>query len=285
MRSGERRATPLSADEGFVMAAMLVAIAVMLIAMTAALPVMSTAARREKETELIFRGKQYARAIGAFQRKYGGTSPTTVDLLVTERFLRKKFKDPITDEDFVLVTPDSALPTTSNVPGLPAGTSTAGRSTGSATTGSRTGGTSTTTTTTTIGTGRSSSAMASSSTASSLSSGSTSSSTQAGATLGILGVRSKSKEKGFRTYNGLEHYDEWVFMATQASAAVGSPTGGATPGGTRGGAAGSRGGQTGAQPQGGRGGGGGGGRGGGGGGGRGPAPSQPPPPPSPFGQR
>lgn len=273
MRSGERRATPLRADEGFVMAAMLVAIAVMLIAMTAALPVMSTAARREREAELIFRGKQYARAIGAFQRKYGGTSPTTIDLLVTERFLRKKFKDPITNEDFVLVTPDSALPTTSSVPGLPAGTSTAGRSTGSSTTGSRTGGTSTTTSI--ASTGRASSAMSSSTTSGSR--GSTGSSTQAGATLGIMGVRSKSKEKAFRTYNGLEHYDEWVFMGTQAAARVGSPAGGQTPGGTRGGAAGGRGGQTGAQPQ--------GGRGGGAGGGRGAAPPPPPPPPSPFGPR
>ena len=272
MRSGERRAT-VRADEGFVMAAMLVVIAIMLVAMTAALPVMSTAARREKETELVFRGKQYARAIGAFQRKYGGASPTSIDLLVTERLLRKKFKDPITDEDFVLVTPESGLPTTSSVPGLPAGTSTAGRSTGASTTGSRTGGTSTTTTTTSAGTGRSSSAL--SSTTTSGSSGSTAPGMQAGATLGIMGVRSKSKEKAFRTYNGLEHYDEWIFMGTQAAGRVGSPAGGQTPGGTRGGAAGGRGGQT-AQPSGARGQPAGGGR---------AAPPPPPPPPSPFGPR
>jgi len=265
MRSGERR-TFARGDEGFVMAAMLVAIAVMMIAMTAALPVMTTAARREKETELIFRGKQYARAIGAYQRKYGGASPPSVDALVTDRLLRKKFKDPITDEDFVLVTPESGLPTTSNVPGVPPGTSTAGRSTGSSTTGARTGGTTTTTTTSTSG--RSTSAF--SSTTTSGSRGSTAPGMQAGATLGIMGVRSKSKDKSFRVYNGLEHYDEWVFMGTQAAARVGSPTGGTPGGGTRGGGAGGRGGQpVGGQPL----------------GGRGAAPPPPPPPPSPFGPR
>ncbi len=271
MPSGERPRR--SADDGFIMAAMLVAIAVMMVAMTAALPVMSTAARREKEAELIFRGKQYSRAIGAYQRRYGGASPPNIDELVTQRFLRKKFKDPITDEDFVLVTPESELPTTSNVPGLPPGTSTAGRATGSTTTttGSRTGGAATTTTTG----GRSGSSISTTSSAASGLRSSTTPGTQAGSTLGILGVRSKSKDKAFRVYNGLEHYDEWIFMATQAASRVGAPSGGAAGAGGRGGGAGGRGGQpTNAQPF------GGGGRGGGGRGGA--APPPPPPPPSPF---
>jgi type II secretory pathway pseudopilin PulG len=281
MPSGERRSRR-RAEDGFMMAAMLVAIAVMMIAMTAALPVMSTAARREKETELIFRGRQYSRAIGAYQRKYGGASPPSIDELVNQRFLRKKFKDPITDEDFVLVTPESELPTTANIPGLPPGVATAGRGTSSTSTGSRTGGASTTSTTTGRGT---SSISTTSSVASGLRS-STPSGTQAGATLGILGVRSKSKDKAFRVYNGLEHYDEWIFMATQAASTVGSPSGGQAGAGGRGGVAGGRGGQRiggqpiGGQPAGGR----------GpqpfGGGGRGGAPPSPPPaPPSPFGPR
>ncbi len=39
-------------------------------------------ATREKEAELIFRGNQYARAIGLFQRKFANTSPPTIDVLV-----------------------------------------------------------------------------------------------------------------------------------------------------------------------------------------------------------
>src|SRR6476659_5813871 len=57
-------------------------------------------ATREKEEELIFRGKQYARAIGLFQRKFANTPPPSIDVLVEQRFLRKKYKDPITNADF-----------------------------------------------------------------------------------------------------------------------------------------------------------------------------------------
>src|SRR3982750_903482 len=88
-------------EDGFMMAALLVAMAVMMVAMTAALPAWQTAARHEKEAELIFRGKQYARALSGFQRKYNGAYPPTVDVLINERFLRKKYKDPITNHDFV----------------------------------------------------------------------------------------------------------------------------------------------------------------------------------------
>ena len=82
------------------MAALLVAMSVMAVLMSALLPVLSHLATREKEEELIFRGKQYARAIGLFQRKFANTAPPTIDLLVEQRFLRKKYKDPITNDDF-----------------------------------------------------------------------------------------------------------------------------------------------------------------------------------------
>ena len=54
--------------------------------------------RREKEEELIFRGNQYARAINQYQRKYANASPANLDVLIKERFLRKKFKDPLSPE-------------------------------------------------------------------------------------------------------------------------------------------------------------------------------------------
>ena len=82
------------------MAALLVGMSVMAVLMSALLPVWSHMATREKEEELIFRGKQYARAIGLFQRKFANTAPPTIDVLVEQRFLRKKYKDPITNDDF-----------------------------------------------------------------------------------------------------------------------------------------------------------------------------------------
>jgi type II secretory pathway pseudopilin PulG len=255
-----------SGEAGFLMAALIVAMGVMMIMMAAALPAWQTLARREREAELVFRGTQYARAIGGFQRKYGGAFPPTVDVLVEERFLRKKFKDPITEEDFVIVSPGSALPTTSTIPGI-----------GNALTGGRSGAsTSSPSATSSLG-GRSSIQSSSSlstasgrgtTTATQAGRGSTPSAggggitgatgLQAGATPGVMGVRSKSTEKSFRLYNGLEHYNEWIFVGTQASSQAGGPGGAQTPGaGTRGGAAGSRGGQPagsrGGQPAGGRG--------------------------------
>ena len=87
-------------NRGYAMAALLVGMSVMAVLMSALLPVWSHMATREKEEELIFRGRQYARAIGLFQRKYANTAPPTIDLLVEQRFLRKKYKDPITNDDF-----------------------------------------------------------------------------------------------------------------------------------------------------------------------------------------
>ena len=88
-------------QSGYAMAVLLVSMSIMAIMMTVALPTWKQLSRREKEAELVFRGEQYARAIQLFQAKAGpGTLPPTIDLLVEQRFLRKKFKDPITNDDF-----------------------------------------------------------------------------------------------------------------------------------------------------------------------------------------
>ena len=80
------------------MAALLAAMTIMAIFLAMALPAWKTATQREKETELIFRGQQYARAVALFQRKYANTFPPNVDVLLNEHFLRKKFKDPMTED-------------------------------------------------------------------------------------------------------------------------------------------------------------------------------------------
>src|SRR5215510_7260041 len=94
-------------ERGFAMVALLVTLSVMTVIMTVALPVLSTMAQRERETELVFRGQQYARAVGLFQRKYGNALPPNVDVLIEQKFLRKKYKDPITGDDFQVVGPGS----------------------------------------------------------------------------------------------------------------------------------------------------------------------------------
>jgi len=72
------------------MAVLLTAMTIMAIMLTVAMPVWRQMEQREKEQELIFRGQQYARAIGLFERKYANTPPPTLDVLTQEHFRRKK---------------------------------------------------------------------------------------------------------------------------------------------------------------------------------------------------
>ena len=58
-------------ESGYAMAALLVALSVMAVLASAAMPTWKQLSQREKEAELIFRGQQYARAIGLFQRRAG----------------------------------------------------------------------------------------------------------------------------------------------------------------------------------------------------------------------
>src|SRR5438445_7993833 len=92
------------------MAALLVAMRIMAIMLTVVMPVWKHAAQREKEDELVFRGLQYVHAIGMFQRKFANAYPPNIDVLVEQRFLRKKFKDPITNEDFVPIPVGQGVP-------------------------------------------------------------------------------------------------------------------------------------------------------------------------------
>ena len=52
------------AERGYAMAVLLVGLSVAAILMSAAMPAWRQMMRREKEAELVFRGEQYARAIG-----------------------------------------------------------------------------------------------------------------------------------------------------------------------------------------------------------------------------
>src|SRR3954465_13086223 len=102
---------------GYAMAALLVAMSIMAIMLTVAMPVWKQTSRREKEEELVFRGKQYPHAIGLFQKKFANAYPPNLDVLVDQRFLRKKFKDPITNDDFAPILAGQAVPGSPQPPG------------------------------------------------------------------------------------------------------------------------------------------------------------------------
>ena len=61
--------------------------------------------RRDKEEEMIHRGVQYSRAIRAYYKKFNRYPAKIEDLENTNqmRFLRKRYKDPLTGKDFKLL--------------------------------------------------------------------------------------------------------------------------------------------------------------------------------------
>ena len=76
-------------------------LAVFIIAMAVAVPVVRKSIQREQEYETFQRGKQYARAVKLYYKKFG-RYPTNVDALVKTndiRFLRKKYVDPTTGKE------------------------------------------------------------------------------------------------------------------------------------------------------------------------------------------
>jgi type II secretory pathway pseudopilin PulG len=191
------------------MAVLLVAISVMAVMMTVAMPVWKQMSQREKEAELVFRGQQYARAIELMQRKMPGALPPNVDLLVKQKFLRKKYKDPITGDDFATVTPAQAVAPTAPGPQPPGGR---GGARGAA------------------GAGRSNTPPTPPTPATSPGAARPGAIVGGGAQGGIIGVVSKSKDASIRLYNGRTHYNEWVFQAIQRTQTPGGAPGSATPG-------------------------------------------------------
>ncbi len=250
-----RSAHSLRSERGYAMAALLVAMSVMAIMLSTAMPVYQTVARREREAELVFRGEQYARAIALFQRKYANALPPDVDVLIDQRFLRRKYKDPITGGDFQFLGPASpelaeALGTTPQqaqdtlrgrgaggrgTTTSPFGRAQQGRESGAQGTGQ--------------GAGRSGfSPISRGNTFTPIGRGAQTAAGQASNAQGVggggvLAVASKSTQTSMRLYNGKDKYNQWVFMALQASLAAGGPPGsGAQAPGGRGGRAGGRGG-------------------------------------------
>jgi type II secretory pathway pseudopilin PulG len=193
------------------MAALLVALAVMAVLMSVALPVWRHEAQREKEAELVFRGQQYIRAIRLFQAKTQ-TLPTSVDMLVQGHYLRKKFLDPVTNKEFEYLGA-AGSPGQAGAPGQPGQAGQPGRGGAPVPGGGAPAG----------GFGQPS--------------GMTQGGAVSGGTIpgGMTGVRSKSKDESIRLYLGRNHYNEWafIFVALQpgGQGGRGQPGGPGGPGG------------------------------------------------------
>ena len=191
-RRGSERRRSSARDAGYAMAALLVSLAAMGLMMSMALPVWSQAAKREREAELVFRGEQYARAIELYQRRFVGAYPSDFESLVDQRFLRRRYEDPMMDDGlFQTLYQAQAV-------GIGGGAATApqpGQATGQ-----------------TSGVG-------------SLAAGQSASTGPRG---GVIGVVSRSTEASLRTYNGATKYSEWAFVYLPSGP---QPGAGAAPGG------------------------------------------------------
>ena len=85
--------------------ALLLIMALLAIATATAITSIKFNLKRDREEEMIHRGAQYARAIRAYYKKFGRYPATIENLENTNqmRFLRKRYKDPITGRDFRLL--------------------------------------------------------------------------------------------------------------------------------------------------------------------------------------
>lgn len=103
MKSGllhRRSALSRRAQSGYIMIAVLLTLALMVIAMTVAAPKVAQQAKREREEEMIHRGTEYARAVKKYFHKFH-RYPTSIEQLENTnniRFLRKKYADPMNPE-------------------------------------------------------------------------------------------------------------------------------------------------------------------------------------------
>jgi type II secretory pathway pseudopilin PulG len=205
---------------GYAMAALLVAIGVMAVMLTVAMPAWRQLVQREKEEELIFRGQQYVRAIGLFQRNFGVTYPPNIDVLVEKRFLRRKYKDPMTEDgEFQLLYQGRLAATQRAGQGPQAGPLASrgqGPGTGSPLGGSLPGSGSTPFAQQTGRGGMGTGPGTGSGAGQGIRAGG-----PLGAGGGIIGVASKSTAKSIRLYNGRNYYNEWEFIWLAASARPG----------------------------------------------------------------
>jgi hypothetical protein len=192
----------------------------MLIAMSIEAPRLAQQIKRQKEEELVHRGKDYATAVKRFVHKNGGQYPLSVEQLENTnhiRFLRKKYIDPMTGEsDWKLVHTGEAqivIPTAN--PGLNPSTQNPGLS-GSSTPGSTSnpqpGGAGSTPPVLNAGsqTGAPAQAGSNGQLGSLATSGIGNGQTAGGGQ--IIGVASVSKGQAIKEFNDKDHYNEWYFV-------------------------------------------------------------------------
>ncbi len=177
------------------MLAILLALMLLLLGMTVSAPVIAQQIKRDREEEMIRRGRQYARGIQRYYRKFGRYPAKLEDLESTNnlRFLRRRYKDPMTESgEWRIIHLGEARPRAGQPFGGATGQPGQPVLPGAQPAGGMTGG----------------------------QAGATQPGQPAGDSLSgrrfgggpIVGVASESEEKSIRELDGKTHYNEWEFV-------------------------------------------------------------------------
>ena len=100
------RRSPQNGERGYALLMLLLVVSIAAIVfLFGVAPTVKFNIKRDREEEMIHRGVQYSRAIQAYYRKFQRFPAKIEDLENTNemRFLRKRYKDPITGKDFRLL--------------------------------------------------------------------------------------------------------------------------------------------------------------------------------------
>ena len=89
---------PARDEKGFTLLIVMFAIFLLTLGLMLAMPVWKTQIQRELEEELIFRGNQYVESVRLFQTKNPGNFPSSFDELLEEKFIRRLYPDPMTED-------------------------------------------------------------------------------------------------------------------------------------------------------------------------------------------
>jgi type II secretory pathway pseudopilin PulG len=220
-----------SAQRGYILLTLMLVVSLLAIAAVAIAPTFSFQIRRDREEELIHRGVQYSRAVRKYFKKFGRYPTSIEDLQNTNnlRFLRRRYKDPITGADFKLLHfGEVQLTMGGGIAGATAATGMTGTPNAGTgpTTASATGaqGFSLSPTPSMTATSQPQPAAGTAGTTPDASANSTSTPGQ-GATSGgnqstpqtfgggpIVGVVSASKAESIREFNQKNHYNQWQFI-------------------------------------------------------------------------
>jgi|SRR5215470_2991328 len=193
--------------------------------------------KRDQEEELVHRGVEYERAIRKYYRKFGNY-PASIEMLEDSnhmRFLRKRYKDPITGKDFkVLHQVDVMMAFGTLGAGGIAGGQSLGQPVASLNAPAAPSPDSSPTPSDTTTGGAAGTTGDQAQPSSSPNSGTTlpfsaiSGQTAASPTMGgggIAGVASVSTEQTIRVYNKKDHYNDWLFAYNPAGDRGGLPRG------------------------------------------------------------